>query len=186
MRLFVAVNLPQELRQQLYTAAAPLRRADLPLRWTRPEALHLTLRFLGETAPAALDDITRAVSGAAALAAPFLLRVSGTGAFPSLRRPRVVWVGTDDAPELLRLHEELDLALEPLGFAPEPAPFRPHLTLGRVRRGAERSAELRRLPELLSGIRFEAALPVRSIELMRSHLATGGSRYEVVQAFPLG
>jgi 2'-5' RNA ligase len=174
------------VQKQLYTAVAPLRRADLPLRWTRPEALHLTLKFLGETAPEALDDITRVISEAAALTAPFTLRLHGTGAFPSLARPRVLWIGADPAPELLRLQAEMGHALEPLGFAPEPGPFRPHLTLGRVRRGAERSAELRRLPELLSGVRFEAALPVPSLELMRSHLAPEGSRYEVVQAFPLG
>jgi len=182
MRLFVALNLPPEERERIYRAAAPLRRAELPVRLTREPALHLTLRFLGEVEPAALEDLERAIAAAVAIVTPFTLRLGGTGAFPSLSRPRVLWVGVEAAPELLALHAALERRLEPLGIAREPGPFRPHLTLGRVRRGAA----LRGIATLLEEIHFAASLRVTEVELMRSHLTPEGSRYELLRTFPLG
>lgn len=182
MRLFVALNLPPEERERIYGAAAPLRREGLPVRWTREHALHLTLRFLGEVEPDALEDLERAIAAAAAIVTPFTMRLGGSGAFPSLSRPRVLWVGVDAAPELLTLHAALERELAPLGFAPEPGPFRPHLTLGRVRRGAA----LRGTAALLGEIHFAASLQVSEFELMRSHLTPEGSRYELLRTFPLG
>lgn len=185
MRLFVALNLAAEVRAQIQAATAELSRAPLPVRWASAASLHLTLKFLGEVGPDALSEIARASAAAVVRVTPFALRLSGTGAFPSLARPRVLWVGAEPAPELLRLHAELERELEPLGFAPEAGPFRPHLTLGRVRRGA-RGGELRGLSEMLRGVRFEAVVPVGEVDLMQSHLAPEGARYERLRSFPLG
>lgn len=185
MRLFVALTPPPEEQERIYRAAAPLREAALPVRWTRPEALHLTLRFLGEVAPEVVGDVERAIATAAARTVPFTLRLGGFGAFPTLRRPRVIWAGVEAMPELSFLRDELELEFGALGFAREAQPFHPHLTLGRAR-GDAHARDFRRLGELIAGIRFESRIQVGEVELLRSHLTPGGSRYERIAGLPLG
>src|SRR5690606_8650349 len=136
VRLFFAVKLPADEQEQLHDATARLRATDLPVRWVPPEHLHVTLKFLGTVAEPLVAAVQDAGARAAAGLAPFDARLGGIGAFPNVRRPRVVWVGVRDAEPLLRLHAALEQALAPLGFAPEDRAFQPHVTLGRVRDGA--------------------------------------------------
>ena len=103
------------------------------LRWAVSDHLHLTMRFLGATAPARVADVAAAASAAAAACPPFEVRVAGAGAFPSPARPRVVWLGIAvGAPELARLATALTDELAARGWPPEDRPFRAHLTLGRA------------------------------------------------------
>lgn len=179
MRLFVAVNLPEEERGAAYRATAPLRQGTVPVRWVRAEALHLTLKFLGEVPPERADDVATALDVAVAAARPFEVVVGGIGGFPSLARPRVVWLGVENHPALELLANDVELALRPLGFEAELRPFRPHITLGRARQGA-RSAAFDKLEQLAGRVTYEAVAPVRSVDLMESTLRPDGATYRVL------
>ena len=102
MRLFIAVNLPVALRQELWEAAEPLRRGAFPVKWVAADALHLTLKFLGDVAPEREAELLAGMEQAAGGAKPFALHLAGFGVFPSISRPRVIWAGCD-APAPLEL-----------------------------------------------------------------------------------
>ena len=136
-RLFIAVDPAPEAAARAGRIAARLRDAGIEAAWTNPAQLHLTLHFLGdEVDDADLHRICVAMDEAAATVPAFRVAFGGVGAFPDLRRPRVVWLGVrTGAAELGRLHDALAERLEPLGFPPEARGFRPHLTLARLRGG---------------------------------------------------
>jgi len=185
VRLFFAINLPAGEQERLHRATAHLRAADLPVRWVPPQNLHLTLRFLGSVPGQKVAAVREAGARAASGIAPFDVRLGGIGAFPTTRRPRVIWIGVQKAEPLLELRAALEEALAPLGFTPEDRAFEPHITLGRVRDGA-RPAQLARLVELAATIHYTGVLPVRSLDLMHSELGPGGARYVRIGAAPLG
>jgi 2'-5' RNA ligase len=176
MRLFVAINLPGEVKREIWKAAAPLRSRSYPVRWVAPESIHLTLKFLGQVdavrEPEILGALGRAVEGARR----FRLPLGGFGAFPSARQPRVLWVGCEGVPPLELLQHRVEREMERIGFPLEGRPFRPHLTLGRAARGA-RASEFRGLEEVIAGLSFAAYVVVESADLMESHLTPEGARY---------
>jgi 2'-5' RNA ligase len=179
VRLFIAVNLPAEERRAAYEAAAPLRAARLPVRWVREDALHVTLRFLGEIGAELAGPLAGAIAGAVRDARPFAVAVGGVGAFPGLAQPRVVWMGVERHPALELLAHDVERTLLPLGFEAELRPFHPHLTLGRVERSAKSSA-FRDLERLAAGITYQSAIQVESVDLMQSTLGPAGATYDVV------
>jgi 2'-5' RNA ligase len=181
MRLFLAINLPESVRQALWEAAGPLRAASFPIRWVAPESIHLTLRFLGEVAPQRQAEIVTAAEQAAEGAKPFTLGIEGFGAFPTVERPRVVWAGCEAAPALELLQHRVEQAMEGVGFPIEGRPFHPHLTLGRVQRNAKRSA-LRDFAAALEPLAYSADVTATSLDLMQSTLSREGARYTVVHA----
>ncbi|MBI4420745.1 MAG: RNA 2',3'-cyclic phosphodiesterase [Gemmatimonadetes bacterium] len=185
MRLFIAVNFPDTLRQGVWEATATLRAADFPVKWVEPEGVHLTLKFLGEVAPERRDAIVSALRGAAEGTRRFVLAVSGFGAFPSPERPRVIWVGCERLPALELLQHRVEQALERLGFPLEGRAFRPHLTLGRVKQGA-RPPSFNRLESLLEGLDYVGESEVGSVDLMESRLGPHGARYEVADSVAFG
>ena len=158
-------------------ATSDLRAAAPTLNWMDESRVHLTLKFLGEQEDAVVESLARALDGAAQRHRRFDMRIAGVGAFPNFRRARVVWMGVDRDARLELLHHDVELACERLGFDVEGRPFRPHLTLARVR---ERTAEeeLRRLSRAGKRVEFECETEVRSVDLMRSNLARAGSRYD--------
>ena len=185
MRLFVALNLPPELRADAWAAAEPVR-ATLPagVSWVREEALHVTLRFLGEQPDAVPDALTAALGPVLARVERPTVRLETVGAFPTMRRPRVLWLGGPTNSALARLYQEVQGACATLGFEPEPRPFRLHVTVGRVRQGARVDPE-----ELARGaeqVRVDAEFVASSVDVMESVLGPGGSRYRVVAAVPIG
>jgi 2'-5' RNA ligase len=136
-RLFIAAELPSEVKTELVAAQERLRRSSLPVKWVAPEALHLTLRFLGDTNVELIADLGAAIGTALRRHAAMQLRLSGVGAFPNEHRPSVVWAGIGGAVAALGLAQaDIEAAISALGIAPETKPFRAHLTLGRVRREA--------------------------------------------------
>ncbi len=185
MRLFVAVNLPPEERRRAWEAAQPLRAAHLPVRWTAEDSLHLTLRFLGEVEPERVGPIGEVLAGAVRGARPFAVSLGGVGAFPSLAKPRVVWVGIERHPALELLANDVELALMGLSFEPELRPFSPHLTLGRAERSA-RPAAFKDFPHLAADIGYEGTTTVESVDLMQSTLGPHGATYTVLSRAPLG
>lgn len=185
MRLFVALLLEEEVREGIYRATSPLREAGLPVRWTDEANLHLTLKFLGESLPAPVAAIEDAIADAAAKTQPFELELRGMGAFPSLRNPRVLWLGAEASPPLRCLKQDLEWALSPLGFVRETRAFQPHLTIGRARSDA-RAGDFRKLEELIHKLDYVARTPVTEVHLVRSHLQPGGAKYERIATLPLG
>ncbi len=178
MRLFVAVNLPEEERRAAYDATAALRHAELPVRWVQPASLHVTLKFLGEVSEEQAPALAAALDGAVGAARPFEVGLGGVGAFPSLARPRVIWLGVEPHPALELLANDVELALQPFGFEAELRPFQPHITLGRARQGAKPAA-FGKLEAVAAQVSYEAIAPVRSVDLMESELRPEGAVYRV-------
>jgi 2'-5' RNA ligase len=186
MRLFVAVDPTDAVRAALAAAQATLRKAAprADVRWVDPKNLHLTLKFLGNVADERAGEVSSAVTRAVTGHAPIALGARGLGAFPSLRKPSIVWAGLVDGVAPLRaLAGAIDTALEPLGHPREDRPFAAHVTLGRVRRftGVER---------LTSAIMAGAALDLGSwtasdVVLYRSHTHPTGSVYEPIARIAL-
>jgi len=144
--------------------------------------LHLTLKFLGNIPFKLVTEVTSAIKEASEGIPPFHLELSGLGAFPNLKQPRVVWVGIwGEVDKLLRLQQNIDFALSPLGFAKEERPFVPHLTLARVRQGAS-SIQIKNFGELVASatlkqVQGSYSFEVGAISLMRSQLTPKGAIY---------
>ncbi len=135
IRSFIAVELPAAVISLLDNLQQELQALGLKARWVRPQNIHLTLKFLGNIDPAAIEDIGEAMAEAAGDCAPFALTVGGIGFFPGIKRPRVIWVGLGGATTvLLNLQRNLANRLAAVGFAKEKRSFKAHLTLGRIRR----------------------------------------------------
>jgi 2'-5' RNA ligase len=132
MRLFLAIPAAGEAQANLATAIVRWRRAMPEVKWEAPEALHLTLQFIGEWAAARVPELAAAF-GALAWE-PVRLRAAGTGAFPEIGEPRLLWAGVSAPPELGRAVDAIGARLERLGIAREARPFTPHITVGRLPR----------------------------------------------------
>jgi 2'-5' RNA ligase len=131
LRAFVAVEIPKDVLAALETVQSDLRRR-LRARWVRPGSMHLTLKFLGDIPAGRVASVADAVQAAAGGHSGFRLSVCGLGAFPSIRRPRVIWAGfSGPAGPLVELQRSLEERLTALGFPKEQRPFRGHLTIGR-------------------------------------------------------
>jgi RNA 2',3'-cyclic 3'-phosphodiesterase len=142
VRAFIAIELPESVKSFLVKISAELKLCGGPVKWVRPEGIHLTLKFLGTLPSDLLPRIQEAALPLFRKQKPTQLHVSGLGAFPGLRRPRVVWAGLEDPAGVLSpLVNSLETGLEPLGFPKENRPFNPHLTLGRFKSN-EKSSEL--------------------------------------------
>jgi 2'-5' RNA ligase len=185
IRAFLAVPLRPDLRPAVAALQERLQPAQAKVKWVEAENLHFTLKFLGDTRPERGQEIAAAVRSAVQRLAPFEVTIAGAGAFPHTRRPRTVWVGTREGAEpLAALAAAVEEALAALGLPRETKPFRPHLTIGRVK-GPD---FLRTLGELIEA---EADTPigrqtVDSCCLMQSELKRSGPIYTVLADIPLG
>lgn len=188
MRAFVAFELPSALRRETARRTSELRQRLPPARWVGPEALHLTLRFLGEVAEERLTELGAGLAGAFAAAPRLTLRLADAGCFPPRRPARVAWIGVraeEGGEPLLALHRRVDaVAGEVLGLAAEERPFHPHVTLARCRRPWPRPA-VEAWTETLAGPLGE---PFRadSGSLMESRLDPRGARYRRLASFATG
>lgn len=181
IRSFIAVSLNDE-------AHAALRRLQDSLckgaeaqasRWTPPESIHLTLKFLGDVPASRLPDIAEAMRQACRGHRPFAIALAGLGCFPNYRRPRVAWVGvTGDIAALQRLQEAIEEAMAALGYPLEGRAFSPHLTIARLQRRAS-AKEVEAFGRLIQGtvVGEIARLKVDRVYLMRSDLKPSGAIY---------
>lgn len=184
MRLFVAFDLPGEVRQALGELIAQLRPLCPAARWVRPEAMHLTLKFLGDVqdqADARQLDSIRAALAAVHSCAPVELQFHSVGFFPDARRPRVVWCGIDSSPNLAPLAADISLAMEPLGFPAEDRAFVPHLTLARLD-ASPGAAKLVPAAEALKSRAIGSALETE-FHLFESILRPSGAEYRKLQTY---
>jgi RNA 2',3'-cyclic 3'-phosphodiesterase len=187
LRLFLAINLPAEVRREVLAATAALRNCAPDVAWVGEERLHLTLKFLGEQDAGRLPEIEAAVARVAGGHRELLMSLGGVSAFPNFRRARVVWMGVLQEPRLELLHHDVEVACEALGFELEGRAFRPHITLARIRTPLheDRLKEMRRTAKLTD---YRGEFIVRSIEVMQSDLsadATVPSRYTTLVAAAL-
>ena len=181
IRAFVAVELPPFLKLALQRELDGLRSnlGDSALRWVRPEAVHLTLRFLGESTPEKLAEVGEIMTQVGGGHPPLTAQVGGLGRFPGGSRPRVIWIGVQESTGgLTAVQGELELRIANLGYPAEERSFHPHLTLARVRREVSPSG-LRQLAEQLdhSSIGDLGQLDITHLSLMRSQLGAGGASH---------
>jgi len=181
MRLFVGINLPKKQRAQIHRAAKTLRAEELPVQWIDPDNFHVTLKFLGDVRQEQVDRVDAALEKVAAATRAFSTDVSGFGAFPTVRRPNVIWVGVGATPELRCLKQDIEWALGAVGFEAETRSFHPHVTLGRADSKGGAGA-FRGFDSVVSELDFALDLKIRTIDLMRSHLSNDGARYSVLSS----
>lgn len=189
LRLFVACELPAEMKAGLAALQETLRSAfgGPPLRWVRPEGIHLTLKFLGAVPAQRVTDICTALAPTVEGIRPLELSLGNLGTFGGRRGARVVWVGVEgDVERVAELQRRVEAALARLGFPAEDRPFSPHLTLARVPDHVG-APERERLWDLTRTLAAPEAAPatIREVSLMRSILGPGGAVYERLAAFPL-
>lgn len=187
IRAFIAINLPEEVRANLAQLQRHLKSA-LPgdgFRWTKPEQIHLTLKFLGDIAVDSVADLQAALQRACAGIAPFTLRAESLGVFPDSQRPRVVWVeARGDTAVLRSLQEQVEQATT-AWREPEPRPFQAHLTLARVRKLKPPATETLRLNLREQQGEFFGSWRVARVDLMQSKLSAAGAEYFQLANFPL-
>jgi 2'-5' RNA ligase len=181
VRTFIAIELDDQLKDNLGRLQDRLHAQVSPrsVRWVRPQGIHLTLKFLGDTPLEKVEEVQVAVAQAAAEVGPFTYTVAGVGCFPNVRRPRVVWVGVQEVTgSLLRLRDAVENRVAPLGFPTERRSFSPHLTLGRVQRYASKS-EVRELGEVVaaSTIGVVDEMTVTAVSYIKSDLKPSGAVY---------
>ncbi len=181
LRLFIAIELPPPVTAALHNLQTQLQAVTPPdvVRWTRPEAIHLTLKFLGDVPAGKQSAVEQGIIKAAHNQHPFNLSIGGVGSFPNSRHPRVVWVGLGGEQETLHtLRDAVESAVAPLGYPTDRRPFSPHLTLGRVRRSV-RKPDIAALGRALEAAKVDAPAQFRAegISLMRSRLRPNGAVY---------
>jgi 2'-5' RNA ligase len=185
MRAFVAIELSQAVREALGRAIDKLRPAADDVRWVKPDNLHLTLKFLGEVPDERLAEVIELAASCAAAARAFELNVAGTGAFPSARRPRVVFAEAAERPEGLgELALALNRAMTRVDVPFEDRPFRRHITLGRVRRPRQNPALAAAL-EKLRATEF-GTMEIDRMTLIKSNLTPHGAVYTPLERIELG
>jgi 2'-5' RNA ligase len=180
VRLFVAIDVPEDVRRRIAAFAAELRERAPRARWVRLDGVHVTLKFIGETPPERAEVIRQALAPVRT-DAPVEMEFRGAGFFPSERRPRVFWVGIEATPSLAALAAEIERRLEPLGIAREARNFHPHLTLARFENPSESGELGRALAE--SGEREFGRAVTREFYLYESRLKPGGSRYTRLETY---
>ena len=178
-RLFVAIDLPQEVCWRLAQLVAEPPRGVRPV---KPAQLHVTLHFLGDAADAARAALPEALARVAA--ERFVLGIRGTGVFPPRGRPSVLWAAVADCAPLITLHAAVGMALESCGVEVERRPYVPHVTLARLTPAVPRAWTSRFLADT-AGLRSEA-IPVDRFILCDSRKRDGATEHTVVATFPLG
>lgn len=192
MRLFVALELPPEARQAAGEVARELKSSGADVKWVKLEAMHLTLKFLGETPDSRAPEIANALAEACAGKAGLDLGLKGCGAFPGGKKPQVVWLGlAGQVGGLKYLAGAIEAKMEYLGFPPERRSFQAHLTLGRLRRGHKRGgqpgASTVPLARAIAALQEYQGPAFRAdkVVLMKSTLTPAGPLYEPLAEFTL-
>jgi 2'-5' RNA ligase len=183
MRLFVAVPLPETALVEAGAILAGFRSLEWPVRWVRPDGLHITLKFFGEVASERLDTITEMVGFAVAGLPALRLSLASVGAFPNLTHPRVIRLdlaGQTSGLELLQ--DRIERGGLGIGFPPEGRPFHPHITLGRVKEGLRLPREAGAIMrQVATGSEFAA----NKVVVYESHQTPSGPAYDPRVQLPL-
>ena len=184
VRTFLAIDLPSTQRKILKEHQGRWKSAKADVRWIYPPNMHLTLKFLGEIQESSTESMIAVCKEVCCLRSSFSLFFNGTGIFPNLRRPRVLWIGVGGETDLLRkLQNSIETALEEKGFLREDRAFTPHLTVGRIRS----PRKLSRLFEVF--LKDEIVIEPFTVEeviVYKSQLTPRGPIYSPLAKCPLG
>jgi len=176
MRLFIAIEIPDEIKKEMVKVQEQLRKTNVDASWTRAEGMHLTLKFLGEVPETKIAEIVGGLQKAAEGIGQFRLEVKGVGTFPSPRNARVVWIGlSGDIGKLTKLQEAVENAMVGIGLAHDERKFTAHLTLGRIKHIRSRDQWLALLAEIKD--RSLTGFDVTAVSLMQSELKPSGAVY---------
>jgi RNA 2',3'-cyclic 3'-phosphodiesterase len=188
LRTFIAVEIPSPIQQIIQQKTEPLRKALDPslVRWVAVENIHLTLKFLGDVSLSTVEILTQMLRSEADLVHMFNIEIYGLGAFPSLRRTRVLFVGIQAPAGLEALFRGIEAACARLGYESETRSFSPHLTIGRVRQDIP-SAGQQKIRSALAGLMIDSlgSARVDSVHLYKSDLKPSGSLYTKLYSAPL-
>lgn len=185
MRLFLAIPIDKSILDTLAGVVDKLRGSRGPVRWVRPEGMHLTLKFLGDTHKDRVEPLVEAVTGICQNVVPFPISVTGAGAYPSLRKPRVLWAGVvENSHTLKRLVKSIEEETEKLGWERERREFSPHITIGRIKG----NMNIARLTTAVREIKDEhwGDQEAGEVVLYSSELKPGGAVYEKIHVFQFG
>lgn len=179
-RAFIALEIPTQTHQEISNQTASLRKnLDAhTVRWVPPGNIHLTLKFLGDVSQTKIEQICEVLSDLAGRHEKHAFKISGLGAFPNTRRPRVLWIGIQAPETLTALYQGLEASTAKLGFPPEKRPFNPHLTIGRVKQHIP-PASMQSLQKALSSIKigYIDTVEVEALDLFKSDLKPSGAVY---------
>ncbi len=182
VRLFVALVFPDEIKSALGALVDDLKPCAQGIKWVEAKNIHLTLKFIGEVPQRKVDRICTALAEVLAGRKKFVGRIVGCGGFPNLRRPRVLWVGMENADPAVEMSREINHKLIPIGIKSEKKKLSPHLTLGRVKKPSDLSA----LASYMENLNFDAgSVILDKVALVKSTLTPGGPIYEDVKVFEL-
>jgi len=181
MRLFIAIEIPRGVREQVAALQQQLNHPFNKIRWVQSESIHITLKFLGETKPELIPELKQAIKGALPFV-PFKMSLQQLGVFPDLHFPQVVWCGIHEGGGLLKnLVERIESIAESLGFEEEKRSFHPHLTLGRVKFLKEKNWFIQKI----TGTRFATEeFEVDHFNLFQSELGEAGAKYSILETYP--
>ncbi|MFH0811769.1 MAG: RNA 2',3'-cyclic phosphodiesterase [Pseudomonadota bacterium] len=184
IRSFVAIPLEAEIVSRIEKIYKELKMLPADVKWVQPKSIHLTLKFLGSIEEEAIEGIAQAIQQGMKGFAPWTVAVNNVGAFPSLRNPRVVWIGIEDkGGQLITLQNRIEQAMSKLGFEPEKRKFSPHLTLGRVRSPRGKKELIQYLIDERE--RTFGDLKIDRVILFKSELRPSGAVYTALREFNL-
>jgi 2'-5' RNA ligase len=189
LRAFIAVEIPSGIHQAIEVQTAPIRTAlnTSLVRWVPSENIHLTLKFLGDVSPANVDLLEQMLSVEVCQHRAFEIGFGGLGAFPSPKRPRVIWIGIQAPAGLEALQHGIEAATATLGYPDEERPFSPHLTIGRVKQNVS-SGDMQKIRTTLEKTEVGSLgrTKVSAIHLFKSDLKPAGAVYTRLFSAPLG
>ena len=188
LRTFIAVEIPPQVQKKIQLATEPFRKATGTslVRWVPVQNMHLTLKFLGDVSSANVDILSQMLRTEADSCPAFDMHISGLGSFPSLKRPRVLFIGIQAPAELEALYRGIEVACARLGYESETRDFSPHLTLGRVKQDAS-ALDQQRIRRVLEETKIDSlgTARVNSVHLCKSDLKPTGSVYTQIFSAPL-
>lgn len=185
LRSFLAIELPEFILNRIGEVQKDLKSFRADVRWVSPEKIHLTLKFFGNIEESEIDPIVKSIEEPVQTTSPIFITVRGMGAFPSLKNPRVIWVGLHDEKKvLISFQDRIERELEKIGYPPEGRPFQPHLTLGRMKSSRGKD-DLARGMERHKEEEF-GQFQVEKVTLFKSDLKPTGPVYTPLREILLG
>ncbi|HIE43476.1 MAG TPA: RNA 2',3'-cyclic phosphodiesterase, partial [Candidatus Omnitrophica bacterium] len=184
MRYFIALPLPEELKQEISKLQSQLKETQADVKWVNSKDLHITLKFLGGIEQEKVETISEKLNRGLDGFLPFTFTIGEIGSFPSLESPKVIWIGVEKNRErVVELAEKVEELLKTLGFSHERRPFHPHLTLGRIRSRKQIGELIRKLKSLK--IPEFRPVEVERVILFQSILKPEGPEYKILREFKL-
>lgn len=178
LRSFIAIELPDTVKSALAGLQDDLKKEGADVRWVKPDNIHLTLKFLGDMDEGLVVDAVEKLKGTCSTFPAFNLEICGTGVFPNMKSPRVIWVGIMQSPLLADLQSSIEDGMSALRFTREKRTFTPHLTLGRFRSAKGKDALLEKI-----GLYKDSGygmIDARAVSFMRSDLSPSGAKHTAI------